>query len=363
MAKAESFVGRKARDLLLPSPSLSLQKATPAAREDGPADGHWLEVSRRMRFTFASVFLGSVNFRCMMLSRPLGQPPYPLTPSLFDLLPRGVRAVHICSQSISSKLPRVSLLGRGISYVPLQGKRFFVDLNGSFDSFMGKFRAKTRETIRRKIRRFTEASGNRVLWREFSDSRDAIEFHSLASEVSRKTYQHRLLRAGIDPSSSFGQQLVRMAIDNELRGYVLFCREIPVAYMLCQTRYTDLVLENTGFDPSFAADSPGLVLLCLVLEQLFARKEFSRFDFGEGAYSYKEQMATGSIEAAEIYYFPINLANAALVAVHSGVEIAASFLRSTLRALGLLQGLKKMVRQNMIRHGIMHGGVARTRTK
>ena len=308
-----------------------------------------------MSFTFAGIFVGAVCFRCMMLVRPLGQPPYPLKRSLCELLPEGIRALHICSQTISEELPRVFRLGRGICYVPLQGKRLFIDLNGSFDDYLSKFGSKTRETIRRKIRRFTQACNSSVPCREFRDPREVAEFHCLANEVSRKTYQHRMLRAGIDTSPLFREEMVRSAIDNQLRGYVLFHQQMPIAYMLCQARCGDLVVEKMGFDPAFAAHSPGAVLLYLALQHLFAGKEFRRFDLGEGAYPYKEQMATGSIEVAEIYYFPTNFRNAVFVAMHSAVAGASSLLRSMLEAGGLLRGLKNM------RHRGIGLGAARQR--
>jgi hypothetical protein len=52
----------------------------------------------------------------------------------------------------------VSRLSRGICYVPSQGKRFLIDLNGSFEAYLGKFRKKTRYTMRRKLRVFSQHS-------------------------------------------------------------------------------------------------------------------------------------------------------------------------------------------------------------
>src|SRR4029077_20369189 len=118
-----------------------------AADGGGGSDGRWLELTRHFRFTLAGMFIGAVSVRCMTLLGPLGRRPQPLTPSLFDLLPDGARALHICAQTISARLPRVSRLGRAIRYVPLQGRRFFVDLNGSFEAYFGKFSAKTRNTM------------------------------------------------------------------------------------------------------------------------------------------------------------------------------------------------------------------------
>jgi Acetyltransferase (GNAT) domain len=327
------------------APSAGLATAAaPAAHQDSGGDGQWVEVPRLFTFTFADLCLGAVTFRCMALLRPLGQPPYPLTPSLLRLLPEGVRALYISSQTISAKLPRISRLGRGICYVPLQGQRFFIDLNGSFEAYLGKFNKKTRYTMRRKIRLFTQASNGSAEWREFRGAEDMAEFHSLATGVSRKTYQHRLLRAGIDTSSSFREEMVRGAIEGHLRGYILFRQETPIAYMFCQARCGDLVVEKMGFDPAFAADSPGSILMWFVLERLFAAGEFRRLDLGEGAYPYKAHLATGSVEVAEIYCFPWNFRNAALVLMHSAIAGAANLLRSAIEVLGVAQHLKKMIR-------------------
>jgi hypothetical protein len=317
--------------------------AAPASDQASGGDGQWVELPRRFIFTFAGLFVGAVKFRCMALLLPLGQPPYPLNPALFRLLPEGVRALHVL-QTISAKLPRISRLGPGICYVPAQGTRFFIDLNGSFEAYLGKFNKKTRDTMRRKIRLFTRASNGSVGWREFRCAKDMAEFHRLASGVSRKTYQHRLLRAGIDTSSSFREEMVRGAMEGQSRGYILLRQETAIAYMFCQARCGDLVVEQMGFDPSFAADSPGSVLSWFMLEGLFASGEFRRLDLGEGAYPYKAHLATGSVEVAEIYCFPWSIRNAAFVLMHSVVAGASSLLRSAIEALGVLQRLKKMVR-------------------
>jgi len=280
----------------------------------------------------------------MTLLRPLGQPPYPLTPSLFRLLPEGVRALHIGSQMISATLPRVSRLGGGICYVPAQGKRFFIDLNGSFEAYLGKFNKKTRNTMKRKMRLFTQHANGSGGWREFRCATDMAEFHSLASDLSRKTYQHRLLRAGIDPSASVREEMVRGAIEGRSRGYILFRQQTPIAYMYCQIRCGDLVIGQMGFDPLFAAESPGSVLLWFLLERLFASGEFRRLDLGEGSYPYKAHLATGSVEVAEVYCFRWNFHNTAFVLMHSAVAGASNLLRSALEALGVAQRLKKMIR-------------------
>ena len=68
----------------------------------------------------------------------------------------------------------------------------------------------------------------------------------MPAEVSTKTYQHRLLRAGIDASASYREEMVRGAIEDRVRGYILFREQTPAAYMLCQARCGDLVGRQDG---------------------------------------------------------------------------------------------------------------------
>lgn len=319
----------------------------PGSEPSPPPPGgaeQWVDMRRHISLTFAGVSLGTTTVRCLALVGALGRPAHPLTPAVLDRLPPGARAVYLSSQTIARRLPTVFTLGRGFCYVPLQGARLFIDLNGSFDAYLGKFSAKTRNTMRRKMRRFVEAESGGAAFREFRRPDEMPEFHALAAEVSRKGYQHRLLRAGIDPSPAFLDDLSRRAAGGEVRGYILSRGGRAIAYMFCEARCGDLVVDKMGFDPACGADSPGLVLLSMALRHLFDGGEFRRLDLGEGVYPYKEHLATGSIDVAEIFCFPRTVRNAALVGLHLGSGAASAVLRSALEALGLAHRLKKIIR-------------------
>lgn len=326
---------------------LHVSVSPPALAVSKASEGQWFNQPWRITFTFAGWFLGAVNFRCLTLVRSLEQPPYPLTPSLFHLLPPGVRCLYISTQPTTRRLPRIFRLGTGICYVPNQGRRYFIDLKGSFAVYLGKFKKKPRYNLRRTIRRFTEVSDGSVNWRQFSAASEMTEFHRLAIEVSQKTYQHTMLREGIDASLRFREEIIRAALEDRVRGYILFHRGMPIAYMFCRARVTDLVIEKIGFDPSLAAYAPGTVLHYVVLSRLFSGDRFRRLDFGPGEYCYKARLATGSIEAAEIYCFPCSFRNGTLIALHSAVSGAGYLLRSILELLGVGQRLKTMVRRGI----------------
>lgn len=305
----------------------------------------WLEQRERLRFTVAGICVGIISFRCITLVQPIGQPPYPVTRSLINLLPKGFRAVRLPSQPITAELPRISRRAAGICYVAVQGKRFFIDLGGSYENYLKKFSNKTRSTMRRKIRKLSETCGGSVGWKEFRYPMEMAEFRRLATEVSAKTYQHRQLRAGIDASPIYWAEIARCATADCIRGYILFNRETPIAYSLCRAFGDNLVSEILGFDPTYAAYSPGTALLHLMLQRLFGNNRFKRFDLGPGEYSYKENLATGSLDTADLYWFPWNVRNILLIGAHGGIEAAQDWLKSVLTFLGLKEALKKRVRR------------------
>jgi Acetyltransferase (GNAT) domain len=284
----------------------------------------------------------------MILMRVLGEPEYPITSGLLDLIPPGVRALQIRSQPIAAHLPRISRIGRGIRYVPTQGRRFFIDLDGSLNAYLAKFKKKARYTIKRTIRIFAEFSGDSVQWQEYSHPAQMPEFRALAIKVSRKSYQHRQLRAGLDDSPSYWDEIVSCAADDRMRGHILFSRGTPVAYSLCRAFSDVLVCEKVGFDPAYAAYSPGLVLFYLVLQRLFSGDRFRCFDLGPGEYPYKARFATASIFTAEIYYFPFTYRNAWLVGVHTGFNVAEDLLKSILSSMELKRALKKVLRRGLL---------------
>src|SRR5439155_2345862 len=123
-----------------------------------------------------------------------------------------------------------------------------------FDDYMARFSAKSRSTLRRKVRRFTAAPGARL--REYRAPQEMDEFFRLARALSRKTYQEALYDKGLPASDGFRQRLLAMAGEDGVRGYILFLHDRPIAYLYCPAHDGVLLYENLGYDPEAAALSP-----------------------------------------------------------------------------------------------------------
>src|SRR5690242_642675 len=111
--------------------------------------------------------------------------------------PAGIDAALLRSHPVEVELPRLSWLPDSIRYIPAAYKRYYVDLHGSFAEYLKKFSGKSRSTLTRKVRKFAEISGGKLSWLPYRSPAEVETFYGLARGVSQKTYQDKLLGAGL----------------------------------------------------------------------------------------------------------------------------------------------------------------------
>jgi hypothetical protein len=313
-----------------------------APKETGQVS--WVVRDCALRFTFGGFRLLTLELPTLDLNVPfhqlLGKSLTPPPPSRF---PPGVRSQRMLSYPVESRLPRICRERGYIRYVPHHYDRYWVEIKSTFSDYLLKFSSKTRNSLSRKMRRFALHSGGEIRWRRYTTSAEMPEFHALASEVSAKSYQGRLLDTGIPATDEFRQDLCRRALDGEIRGFVLFLGDRPIAYNLSSVRGTAVEYEFPGFDPAFMELSPGTVLLLITLESIFGEKRFTAFDFGPGDLEYKRRFATGHAPCAEIYYFRATLANAALILLHTIVNVGSDYCKKLLGLLKIRERLRRFV--------------------
>ena len=87
--------------------------------------------------------------------------------------------------------------------------------------------------------------------------------------MAKKTYQEKLLDAGIPESERFVREMESLAAQDQVRAYILFDRERPVSYLYCPVEDGTLIYAYLGYDPDYMKLSVGTVLQWLAVEQLF----------------------------------------------------------------------------------------------
>ncbi|WZP01012.1 GNAT family N-acetyltransferase [Isosphaeraceae bacterium EP7] len=146
-------------------------------------------------------------------------------------------------------------------------------------------------------------------------------------------------------SAGILRELSRLASEDMVRSFILFHREHPVSFLHCVARGNDLLYRYAGHDPKFNPWSPGIVLLYLALERLFAEGQHRTFDFADGDGLHKEVFSTRSIPFADLFHFRRSLRHLMLLGLYAGLDASSRAAIGLLDAIGLRRRVKRFVRQ------------------
>ena len=216
-------------------------------------------------------------------------------------------------------------------FVRQRYRRFYARLDGSFETYLAGFSAKSRSTLKRKVRKLAERSGGTLHMRTFRAADEAPLFHRDARAVSALTYQERLLHSGLPEGEAALERLRRLAGQDAMRGWILYLDGRPISYLYAPAEGATLIYAHLGYDPAFADLSPGTVLQIEAMRQLMDEGRFRLFDFTEGEGQHKQLFSTGSVECVDVLLLRHTLANLAagfaLTAFDGGIEAAKALLR------------------------------------
>lgn len=309
--------------------------------------GSWREKRVALRFLLGEIRLFATQFSMFTLNAHftdlLGNPEQ--AAMAIEQIPPTADGFLVRSLPVQEAPRRLLLLPDSIQYVPTQYQRFYIVIQSSFEEYLRKFSSKSRNTLRRKVRRFAESSGGQADWREYRTVEEMRQFYGVALQISALTYQERLLKAGLPMDPGFQTEVLELASRGLTRGYLLYYRGRAIAYMLCTLTNTGVSLyQYVGYDPGFRSWSPGTVLFCLVFEKLFSQRDSRIFDFTEGEGDQKRFFATASIRCADVYHFRRSGRVLFLVVLHSGLDLLSRAIVQTLDRLKLRTWVKKFLR-------------------
>lgn len=262
----------------------------------------------------------------------------------FNQLSSQVQGILIRSHPIEKELPRLIFSNKLIRYIPWQYNRYFIRFNGKFSDYLQKFSSKSRWSLKRKIRKFKEFSGGKLIFREYRSVEEIRNFYTLAREISKKTYQEKLYGKGLPKTKKFQANIQAKAQEGTIIAYLLFVENKPVAYLCLPIKRNVVFCEYMGYNPDYSFRSPGNVILFLALQRLFEEKKYDIFDFTEGYADFKSFFATESQLCADVYYFRFTLSNFSLILLHSGFYYLSQILGKLSNTLKIKERIKKIIR-------------------
>lgn len=221
-------------------------------------------------------------------------------------------------------------------YVPMAGQ--------SFDDWWQGFSSKTRQTLSRKARRLADQFAGGTAVRTYRTPGEIEEFMGIAAALSAQTYQARLMQAGLPVSDADRARAVAAAAEDKVRAFLLLAGDRAIAYLYLPVERDTLIYAYLGYDPAFAALSPGTVLHVEAMRALFAEGRFRAFDFTEGDGAHKAQFGRASVDCADILVLRPTLRNRVGLGLMSGIDWLAGAGKYMLDHLGLRAKAKALIR-------------------
>lgn len=160
-----------------------------------------------------------------------------------------------------------------------------VSLPETWDDYLLTLSKKDRHELRRKIRRMSEA-GEEVRDYALSDPADILTALPDFFRLHRESRQDKAEFMSPAMEHFFVEMTSALSQDDLIRLFFLEIDGKRVASVLTFNCADELWLYNSGFDPSFASASVGLVSKALVLRQAIADGKRC-YDFLRGAEPYK----------------------------------------------------------------------------
>ena len=218
--------------------------------------------------------------------------------------------------------------------------RFYTDLTIGHDAWLAGLSGSARSTLKRKAKK-AEAAGVEV--RAYRTADDLAAFYPLARAVSAKTYQERLLDAGLPEDAASVAHLHALAAADGVRAWLLLIGGEPAAYLCCTVQGSALRYDHVGHDPALNDVSPGTVLQAAAMKALFDDR-FARFDFTEGEGQHKRLFSTGGVDCVDLLLLRPTLANRATLAALTAFDGAMARAKRATRH-PMLAALAKRVRR------------------
>jgi len=268
-----------------------------------------------------------------------------MRPPLEEMKASGFTKALTYSYPVARKMPRISFRQGYICFSLKHFKRLYIDTQGTFEEYSTRFKSKTLSTIRRKTKKVANSCESGNFFKVFTTPDEISEFIKIAREISRKTYQFRLLNQGLQDNDRYMKDYLLKAENQKIVGMILYAEDTPVAYNLCPI-YGDgvMIYYYTGFDPDYREYSPGTVLQYQTIQTAFELDQVKYYDFCSGEGQHKEMFADKFKYCADIIYLPAKPKYFFIIFTKLTYATAMGVVKFVIRKLGFTKKIKKKLR-------------------
>jgi hypothetical protein len=217
-----------------------------------------------------------------------------------------------------------------------------IRLDGTFESYMKKFSAKTRKNRLREIRTLQRRGPVKLLRVSHVSEIDA--FLEAAYEVSRRAWQFKHFGGGlaVRDREAVSREMRFLAERGWLRSYVLTCNGVPCSFIFGHQYGRSFYPESASVDDAWRSYNVGTVTLLLALEDLFEENPPEFYDFGSPL-KFQEYFATESYPEAKVWLFRRRAYPILASSICSACNAVSTSTGMLLQRFGLKSKLKKVL--------------------
>ena len=194
---------------------------------------------------------------------------------------------------------RFLVLQQGPSY-----QRRMCRIGASLDEYLQTLPSKSRQDVRRSLRRFENEYKGRFAISVASSYAEVGTFLDHVEPVSEQTYQGRLLGLGINRTGHIGYKALQGSSLGYTRCLLLTVDDKPVAWRIGFLYKNIFYSHHIGFDPHFRRFHPGVVMHLETIRYLSnEHPEIDTLDMLYGDNDFKRKAGTESRRERNVYLF------------------------------------------------------------
>jgi hypothetical protein len=236
-------------------------------------------------------------------------------------------------------------------YFPAFNDHWVMRLPDTYAELLRQKSSHIRNNIKRNSKRLQNTLGNGITVKHFRNPNDLEFVLGEIETIARKTY-HRGLQVGFVNDDETRQRMTQYANQGQLRVYILYAGEKPIAFWTGFLRRRTFFTWTTGYDSDHSEARPGLFLLQRLFEGLCNEKVADELDFGSGDADYKRDWGDQNRRQVSVFVFAPTLRGAFLNMLRTPLIASSNVARWSLNKTGLLQGVKKIWRSRLSRQAI-----------
>ena len=255
-----------------------------------------------LRFSSAGWEIGTIRFNGLLLNGNV--PLFPPSDEYYEALCHAALAMPSVDCLYMLGVPKTSpfwsfltkareVYPQWLIYTPqFESNRYlYIDMTMSYDEYLSKFKSKTLQTFRRKLRLLEKEGGGKLELLRVRSADEVSQFLVAAHAIAKKSWQRHLIDLKVDQPARRQELLESMARQGVLRSYLLRSGETIIAFLVGFQLNGIFYFHETAFDPEYERFSPGQSLLYLTIKDCFETDKPNIFHFGTGESYYKHLFA------------------------------------------------------------------------